>query len=81
VATSVLDLAAALFRATGREPAVEFAPKRPGEQQDSSLDIEKIERAFGWRPRVSLEQGLADTFAWFAAREKTPAEKAAAATT
>jgi UDP-glucose 4-epimerase len=72
VATSVLDLASTLFRAIGNEPAIEFAPKRPGEQQDSSLDIAKIRQSLGWKPRVSLEQGLAETFAWFAARQRAP---------
>jgi UDP-glucose 4-epimerase len=72
VATSVLDLASTLFRATGRQPEIDFAPKRPGEQQESSLDVTKIRHALGWQPRLSLEQGLAETFAWFAAREKAP---------
>jgi UDP-glucose 4-epimerase len=73
VATSVLDLASTLFRATGREPQIDFAPKRAGEQQDSSLDVTKIRQALGWQPKLSLEQGLAETFAWFAAREKSAA--------
>ena len=73
IATSVLDLASTLFRATGNEPAIEFAPKRPGEQQDSSLDISKIRHSLNWKPCVSLQQGLAETFAWFAARRRAPA--------
>ncbi|HXT15482.1 MAG TPA: NAD-dependent epimerase/dehydratase family protein [Gemmatimonadaceae bacterium] len=76
VATSVLDLASALFRATNKAPSIDFAPRRPGEQQDSSLHIDKARETLGWEPRMSLDQGLAETFTWFAARqsgEKTPA--------
>ena len=40
----------------------------PGEQQDSCLAVDKARAVLGWTPRVSLAEGLADTFAWFAAR-------------
>jgi UDP-glucose 4-epimerase len=68
VGTSVLDLAGTLLTAAGSSTAIEFAPKRPGELQHSFLSIDKARTALGWSPRVSLEQGLADTFNWFAAR-------------
>jgi UDP-glucose 4-epimerase len=69
VATSVVEVAETLRRASGREAPIEFAPKRPGEQQASFLVVNKATTLLGWRPRVGLEAGLADTFAWFAARE------------
>ena len=68
VGTSVLDLARHLLGAAGRRADVRHAPKRPGEQQHSVLDVRKAAAALGWRPEVSLEQGLGETFAWFAAR-------------
>ena len=64
VATSVVDLASALMSAAGRTVPVEFAPARPGELQESSLTIDKAAAELGWRPSVSLSQGLANTFAW-----------------
>ena len=68
VPTSVLDLAAALQRVAGVTAPVEFAPNRRGEQQASFVDVGKARRELGWAPRVSLEQGLGETVAWFAAR-------------
>ena len=70
--TSVLDLAETLRRASGRDAPIEFAPKRAGEQMASYLVVDKAKSVLGWRPRVALEDGLADTFAWFAARHSQP---------
>lgn len=71
VPTSVIELASALMGTTGRTAPVEFAPARPGEQQHSYLAIDKAAAELGWRPSVSLSQGLAETYAWFAQRALT----------
>ena len=73
IATTVLDLATTLLDASGCSVPVEFAPKRAGEQQHSFLTIEKAARVLGWSPRISLAQGLGDTYRWFAAREPAAA--------
>jgi UDP-glucose 4-epimerase len=80
VATSVLDLATALQRVTNTTAPIEHAPKRTGEQQDSFLTIAKAQSGLGWTPRMSLDAGLADTFAWFAARARAPNASPTAAT-
>lgn len=66
--TSVLELAQALMRASGREATLQHAPPRPGEQRRSVVSIAKAGQALGWTPEVALETGLASTFAWFATR-------------
>lgn len=71
--TSVLQLADSLKRAAKRDVPVQHAPKRPGEQQTSFLSVAKIERALGWRPEVSLDEGLRRTFEWFAAQREVTA--------
>jgi UDP-glucose 4-epimerase len=68
VETSVNELAGALRRAAGSETAIEYAPARAGELQRSCVSIEKIGRQLGWRPEMSLDAGLAETYEWFAAR-------------
>jgi len=73
IATSVLDLATTLLDAAGVSVPIEFAPKRPGEQQQSFLAVGKAARVLGWSPRISLANGLADTYRWFAAREAAAA--------
>lgn len=66
VGTSVVDLAELLQKAAKSDAEVVFAPKRPGEQQESFLNVEKAKKVLGWQPRVSLSEGLANTFAWTA---------------
>jgi UDP-glucose 4-epimerase len=40
-------------------------PAKPGEQRRSCLDARRAETRLGWRPRVSLEEGLSRTVAAF----------------
>ena len=68
VATDVLRLARVLTAAAGASIPIEHAPERPGEQRTSYLDVSKAAVQLGWRPSVSLEEGLARTFEWFQAR-------------
>jgi UDP-glucose 4-epimerase len=68
IGTSVTRLAELLSKAAGQVPKVEHAPRRPGEQQDSVVDVAKAARELEWRPAVPLEDGLARSFEWFAAR-------------
>ncbi|HEX6574058.1 MAG TPA: GDP-mannose 4,6-dehydratase [Gemmatimonadaceae bacterium] len=64
VGTSVIDLAKLLQVAAGSDAEIVFAPKRPGEQQESFLDASKARNLLGWEPKVTLAEGLAKTFAW-----------------
>jgi len=66
--TSVLELAQALMRVSGREATLNHAPPRPGEQRRSVVSIAKAGQVLGWTPEVGLEEGLARTFEWFATR-------------
>jgi UDP-glucose 4-epimerase len=68
VATDVLRLAMVLTDSAGVSVPIEHAPERPGEQRTSYLDVRKASEQLGWRPEVSLEDGLARSYAWFAAR-------------
>ena len=71
VETSVTDLADTLRRAAGSDVRAEHAPARPGELARSAVSIEKARRVLGWAPTVQLTEGLAETFAFFAARHRT----------
>lgn len=53
-----------MARAGGVAPAVEYGPPRPGDVRDSLADISAAAAAFGFRPAVGLEDGLAEYMAW-----------------
>ena len=65
IETSVNRLAAQLAESAGRKADIRHAPARAGEILRSCLDVSKAGRELGWRPRVSLPEGLASTFRWF----------------
>jgi UDP-glucose 4-epimerase len=63
--TSVLEIANLLSEIAGTDVPLEFAPHRPGEQQESFVAVQKARDLLGWTPEVTLREGLAKTFAWF----------------
>jgi UDP-glucose 4-epimerase len=65
--TSVLDLYERIQRVSGIERAPEFAAPRTGELQRSVLDPSLAKRELGWEPRHTLDEGLAETWAWMSA--------------
>jgi UDP-glucose 4-epimerase len=73
VETTVVDLAKALQQAAGSSVPLDFAPARPGEQQRSAVRIDKARDVLGWRPTMSLADGVARTFAFFAERRRSRA--------
>ncbi len=68
VETSVLDLYERVQRVAGVERPAEFADARPGEVQRSVLDPSLAQRELRWKPRRSLDEGLAETWAWISAQ-------------
>ncbi len=64
VRTSVLELHELCRRVAGRGGEPELVDPRPGDLLHSVLDPGLAERELGWRPQLSLEQGLAETWSW-----------------
>jgi CDP-glucose 4,6-dehydratase len=64
---SVLDLVRRLVAVSGRdlEPVVEGRGTPHGEIDRQFCDSGHIRRTLGWRPRWTLDEGLAKTFAWY----------------
>lgn len=54
---SIITLAKKIIELTGSKSEMVFLPERPGDVRVSVADVTKL-AAFGWRPRVSLEEGL-----------------------
>jgi UDP-glucose 4-epimerase len=69
VETSVNTLATTLQKVSGGSAQIEYAPSRAGELLRSALNTDKARAVLNWRPQVSLEQGLDNTFRYFAARK------------
>ena len=68
VETDVVTLARVLKEVSSGSSSVVHAPARAGEQRRSAVRNEKATRLLAWRPRMTLQDGLRDTYQWFAAR-------------
>jgi UDP-glucose 4-epimerase len=64
IATSVNELHAACRRVAGVEELPEHEDARLGDVIRSVLDPSRADRELGWRAQVSLDDGLARTWAW-----------------
>jgi UDP-glucose 4-epimerase len=62
--TTVAELHAACSRVAGSDAEARHEAARLGDVRRSELDASLIARELGWRPRVSLDEGLARTWAW-----------------
>jgi len=62
---SIRDLAGLVARLTGFEGTFRWNTDRPDGQPRRVLDVSRAERAFGWRAKVDLEEGLRRTIAWY----------------
>jgi UDP-glucose 4-epimerase len=63
--TSVVDLHARLRALTGCSVLPEHAPAKDGEVRRSVLDCSHAARVLGWKPSVTLDEGLAATVDFF----------------
>lgn len=68
VETDVVELARVLREIAGAHVEAKHAPERPGEQKRSAVDVRKAQRVLGWQPKMSLRDGLTETYRYFAAR-------------
>lgn len=67
--TSVLELFELLKKAVGVEIEPEFASAKAGDLARSVLDAASAKKHLGWEAWTSLEDGLAETVAWFRAQQ------------
>ncbi len=75
-AFTINQLAEAFSRVGGAEARFDYRPPRKGEVKHSQAKIDRATSAFGFRPAVGIEQGLADYVAWI--RDGMPSRAPAA---
>lgn len=61
---TIRELGEEVRRIVGFEGSLRFDPSKPDGTPRKLLDVSRLHR-LGWRPRISLEEGLTRTYAWF----------------
>jgi len=62
---TILELARMVATAAGTQPRVEFLPRPVDDPEVRRPDITKAVNELGWKPEVSLEEGVRRTLPWF----------------
>jgi dTDP-glucose 4,6-dehydratase len=66
-----LTMARRLLRATGKpETLLSYVKDRPGHDRRYALTCDKMERDLGWKPAMSLGEGLRQTIDWYRTNTK-----------
>lgn len=68
--TSINSLTDCLLGISGKNIVADHGSARSGEQRRSVIDSKKFYDCFGWKPEISLEQGLVETYDFF--KNQTP---------
>jgi len=61
---TIRELAEMVMSAIGYTGALAFDPTKPDGTPRKLLDVSRLHK-LGWRPRISLKEGIAATYAWF----------------
>jgi dTDP-glucose 4,6-dehydratase len=62
---TILELARTVARAAGVEPTIELRPRPVDDPEVRRPDITRAVTELGWKPQVSLEEGVQRTVPWF----------------
>jgi GDP-L-fucose synthase len=68
---TIADLARLVADAAGYEGAIAFDPTKPDGTPRKLLDVDPI-HALGWQATIPLDQGIAQTLAWYVQRRAEP---------
>ena len=68
---TIRELAELICRVVGYRGKLVFDPSRADGMPQKLLDVSRLD-ALGWRARIGLEQGIAETYRWFVAHRPQP---------
>jgi GDP-L-fucose synthase len=61
---SIAELAALVKRVVGYTGDIEYDAEKPDGTPQKLLDVSKL-KALGWKPKLTLEEGIRRTYAWY----------------
>ena len=65
----LLELISTMEDKLGKKATIDWKPSHAADMKDTSANIEKAESLLGWKPQVSLEEGIDRTIEWYLANK------------
>jgi UDP-glucuronate 4-epimerase len=59
-----------IARLLGKTPQIEYRPAHPADVPSTRADVSKAARLLGWRPEISIEEGLRRSVEWYFANRE-----------
>jgi UDP-glucuronate decarboxylase len=69
---TILELAQRIRRLANSTSSITFYPLPKDDAKRRCPDMDRAQRLLGWKPKISLEQGLVRTIRWFQRSRPTP---------
>ena len=60
-----MDFISEIENALGKEAAKNYLPMQPGDVYSTNADTSRLENEIGYRPHVSLHEGITRFIEWF----------------
>jgi nucleoside-diphosphate-sugar epimerase len=67
---TILELAKKISKITGFKGHIKTDPSKPDGSPRKLMDVSRLTK-MGWSARISLDQGLTDTYQWFLSNENS----------
>lgn len=63
-ATTIKEIAELIVKVSGKQIHIEFDTSKPEGDHSRCADFSKAQRTLDWSPKVKLEQGISELYAW-----------------
>jgi UDP-glucuronate 4-epimerase len=60
-----MDFIGAMERVTASVAQKQYCDMQPGDVYQTYADMTKFESRYGYKPKVDIEQGLSNMYAWY----------------
>jgi len=65
LAKKLIKIAKRKYRINDKKIKIKYIKDRPGHDFRYALNSQKIKKKLGWKSKISLDQGLSQTFSWY----------------
>lgn len=65
ISTTIRDLVQKVIESSGKSLAIQYDTSKPSNKTTVTLDCSKARRLLGWKPRISIDEGIKLSIEWY----------------